>query len=268
LKINHHISMSDGPVRKAFQDAGVELQIRDNHLVKLAVCDVAEDDPEWERVQPLLKKYRTVDIPFTKFTDAELCDARHLNMMGAWHHGYPQPEQKFGYKRMTYDLTDYCERCGIGAKQISPFRMKRSPNWGRRSILQMNWVFDEFFVKPDVWKAVFAPLGIDCRPVLLSKTGQELDSAVQLEIPHFLPLLMDAKDYAFERCLICDRKKYKHVTGFFPTPDPTDLPLFKSLQYIGSGAGANRAVLVSSVLYRRIRDAALKGAEFHACAAI
>ena len=46
----------------------------------------------------------------------------------------------------------------IGAKQVSPFRMKESPNWGRRSILQMNWLFDEYFVKPEVWNAVFQPL--------------------------------------------------------------------------------------------------------------
>jgi hypothetical protein len=259
--------MSDGPVRKAFQDAGVELQINDSRIAKSAVCDVAEDDPRWEIVRSLLKKYQLVDITFTKFTDSELCSASHLRMLPSWHHGYPQPEDDFEYKQITYDLTDYCERCGIGAKQTSSFRMKKKPNWGRRSILQMNWLFDEFFVKPDVWKAIFEPLGISCRPVLLHKTGEELDSVVQLDIPHFVPLVMDSETYAFERCASCDRKKYKHVTGFFPSPQSTDFPLFRSVQYFGSGASANRAVLLSFALYRRIRDAALRGAEFYACAA-
>ena len=53
--------MSYGPVRKAFQDGGVELQIHDNNLTKIAVRDVAEDDPQWETVRHLLKKYETVD---------------------------------------------------------------------------------------------------------------------------------------------------------------------------------------------------------------
>jgi hypothetical protein len=164
LKIIHHISMSYGPVRKAFQDAGVELQIHDNNLTKIAVCDVAEDDPQWESV-------------------------RHL----------------------------------------------------------------------------FQPLGINCRRVLLHRTGQELESVLQLDIPQLVPLLMDSETYAFERCVFCDRKKYKHVTGFFPSPQASNLPLFKSVQYFGSGASASRAVLVSKALYRRIKDAALKGIEFYAC---
>jgi hypothetical protein len=257
--------MSDGPERKAFQDAGVDLQIRDNHLVRLAVCDVAEDDPQWERVQGLLKKYQLVDIAFTKFSDFELGNAKHLEMGPIWHYGYPQPEDDSGYKRISYDLTDYCEHCGIGAKQTSPFRMKKVPNWGRRSILQMNWLFDEFFVKPEAWKTVFEPLGINYRPVLLHRTGQELDSVVQLDIPQLVPLLMDSEAYSFERCMFCDRKKYKQVTGFFPAPQSTDFPLFKSVQYFGSGRSARRAVLLSNALCRRIRDAALKGAEFFAC---
>jgi hypothetical protein len=263
LKIIHHISMPYGPVRTAFQDAGIELQIFDNQLGKIASCDVAEDDPQWQKVQPLLKKYQLVDIPLTKFTDSELCNARHLAMGPSWHHGYPQPEDDFGYKRITYDLTDYCERCGIGAKQTSPFRMKKAPIWGRHSILQINWLFDEFFVKPDVWKDIFEPLGTKCRPVLLHRTGHELDSIVQLDIPHLVPLLMDKEGYGFDRCMSCDRKKYKHVTGFFPSPQATDFSLFKSAQHFGSGASARRAVLLSHALYLKIRDEALKGAEFY-----
>ena len=75
---------------------------------------------------------------------------------------------------------------------------------------------------------------------------------------------MDAKEYAFDRCLFCDRRKYRRITGFFPAPVPTDLPIFKSIQYFGSGA--NRAVLVSGSLYQSIMHAALKGAEFSSCA--
>ena len=257
--------MSDGPVRKAFRDAGVELQIDDSDLSRIAVCDVAEDDPRWERVQPLVKKYQLVDIAFTRFTDSELDHAKYLSMVPSWHHGYPQPEDHFGYRQITYDLTEHCDHCGIGARQTAPFRMKKAPNWGHRSILQMNWVFDEFFVQPDVWKAVFRPLGIGCRPVLLHRTGQELDSVVQLDIPKSVSLVMDATSHRFATCMFCDRRKYKYITGFFPSPQPTDLQLFRSVQYFGSGAGADRAVLLTGALYRRIKEASLKGAEFHAC---
>jgi hypothetical protein len=78
--------MSDGPVRKDFLDAGVELQIDDGPLARIATCDIAEDDPRWEKVRHLLKKYQLVDIPFTKFTNSELLRAKYLNMGSAWHH--------------------------------------------------------------------------------------------------------------------------------------------------------------------------------------
>lgn len=49
---------------------------------------------------------------------------------------YPQPENPVvntnasqsnpeSYKEFTYDLRDYCGRCGIGARQTNPFRLKR-----------------------------------------------------------------------------------------------------------------------------------------------
>ena len=114
--------------------------------------------------------------------------------------------------------------------------LKKSPNWGRRSILQMNWLFDEYFVKPEVWNAIFQPLGINCRRVLLHGTGQELESVLQLHIPKLVPLQMDSNAFEYERCMFCDRKKYKHVTGFFPGPQTTDFPFFKSVQYFGTGS--------------------------------
>jgi hypothetical protein len=65
----------------------------------------------------------------------------------------------------------------------------------------MNWLFDEYFVKPEVWNAVFQPLGINCRRVLLHRTGQELESVLQLDIPKLVPLQMASKAFEYERCM-------------------------------------------------------------------
>lgn len=54
--------------------------------------------------------------------------------------GYPQPEDKNGYLSATYDLADYCLRCGIGRKQSGPFRFKRAPALKNNSILQLRWI--------------------------------------------------------------------------------------------------------------------------------
>src|SRR5262249_23183770 len=108
-----------------------------------------------------------------------------LVMVPEWHHGYPQPEKDFGFLHMTYDPTSLC-RLGTGAVQMAPFRIKNEPKWGRRGILQLNWIFDEYFVRPEVWHGVFQPLGVRCRPVLLHSTGNEAASIVQLDIDTYI----------------------------------------------------------------------------------
>ena len=101
--------------------------------------------------------YTIGDRVWTEFTEAERKLAPFLEI-AAWHHGYPQPEDILGYRQALFDLSHACGICHSGAKQIAPFRMKQSPVWGRRSMLPLNWVFDEIFVEPDVYEAVFRPL--------------------------------------------------------------------------------------------------------------
>jgi hypothetical protein len=75
----------------------------------------------------------------------------------------------------------------------------------KRSILQLNWIFDEYFLARDVWTTVFEPLGIDCWPVLLHKSGEEIGSVVQLKISHHADLnLSESKTAA---CSTCGRMK-------------------------------------------------------------
>jgi hypothetical protein len=269
VKILHHISLNGTEdEKKAFQDVGADLQIFDHGLsLRTAILDITEDDPRWESVIPLIKKFRAVDIQSTKFTERELSSARYLALHPSWHHGYPQPdEDDFGYLKATYDLRDYCSACGIGKKQIAPFRMKKPPKWGRNSILQMNWVFDEYFLKPDIGESVFQSFDIGLRPVLLDKTGARIESVVQLEVPALVDLQMG--DHPYEVCPTCQRKRYPpNITGFFPAPPGMVSPLFKSSQYFGSGARSFRAVLISNELYQRIRQAEVRGIDFQACAA-
>jgi hypothetical protein len=41
--------------------------------------------------------------------------------------------------------------------------MKREPKWGHRGILQLNWVFDEFFVQVGEPASVFQAVGVEVR---------------------------------------------------------------------------------------------------------
>src|SRR5262245_53037953 len=62
--------------------------------------------------------------------------------------GYPQPERDMEYRRVVY--ADKCLRCGIFARQIAPFRLKKASRSSPSGLIQLNWVFDAFFLPPAI----------------------------------------------------------------------------------------------------------------------
>ena len=220
--------------------------------------EVDEADARWPAVNAWAAERNPVDVVRTEWTNAEIEAADWLALRPEWHHGYPQPEEGFGYLDLTYDRTDACDACGIGRRQKSPFRMKRTPKWGSRGILQLNWVFDEYFVRPDAWRDVFAQLGVASRPVL-DVAGRELDGVVQLVVDEEAPLDITRPG---EVCSTCGRVRY-------PPPNRGQLPAFaiqprghltRSEQWFGSGASSWRLIVISRELAVAIRAARLKGA--------
>ena len=70
--------------------------------------------------------------------------------------------------------------------------MKGEPRWGRRSVLQLNWVFDEYSATPEVWNAVFRPIGVESMPVL-GRRGKVLTTVVQMVIDERVPVDVDRR---------------------------------------------------------------------------
>ena len=221
--------------------------------------DVDEAHPNWSTLRLLFDKWKVSDFLTTEFTKHEMESARWLELVPDWHHGYPQPEQDFGFLGTTYDLADWCAECGIGLKQKAPFQMKGELKWGRRGILQLNWIFDEFFVTPEVWSGIFEPRGVACRPVVNVK-GAPLKTVVQLVIAEEVGIATHG--LAPERCAKCRRVKYRPVTrGFFPalTTLPTSA-IARTKEAFGSGAAAHNRVLISQELAQALTADGVRGA--------
>ncbi len=230
----------------------------------LATIDLAEDDPRWESIDFLLGGRRKLEGVAARFSEADLDAAKFLRIAGN-DSGYPQPESVSGYLAATYDLSDYCGHCGIGKKQTAPFRLKGQPALRDNSILQLNWVPDEYFVTRATWEALFKPLGIGMRTVVVNRTGLEIASVVQLEIPHVCDLTVG--DASSEECSRCNRKKYSpSFRGFLPKPIAPKTPIFKSAQSFGTGAQAFKLVIVTDALYRTIKQTGFTRVEFYPCA--
>jgi hypothetical protein len=187
------------------------------------------------------------------------------------HFGYPQPENQ-GYMEASYDTSGYCDRCGVGAVQRAPFRFKAEPKARHSHFLQLNWIFDEFFVRADVREAFERAglLGVSFLPAVHHRTGVPLSFVEQLQVHSVLSLALDTPDLQTVTCKpeneepplplpmqaslrylpdypYCGRVKYHwpkilsfRAEAFVAAPD-----VIKSSEWFGSGGSASRAVIVS-----------------------
>lgn len=269
MRLVHRIASGsiDTERRAILRRLGVEAM-----YVSGAFCafDIDESHPSWREVENLAVTWGSSDFVRTEFNRGELIEARYLAMGANWHHGYPQPENDFRYLEKTYGPECGCMTCEVGKRQHAPFRMKREPKWGGRHILQLNWVFDEFFVFPQVWQDVFKPFGIACLPVLDSKSGRHLKTVVQLVISEVAdsPLALDEK-YPSETCRSCGQRKYVPIThGFFPAfLNGQSPPVVRSQEYFGNGGSAWRAIIVSAAMYQAMSEHMISGTTFTPMAA-
>lgn len=258
MRVVHRVSISSSPeVSTELADLGVPVE-----STGFVTFEVDETHPRWPELRAWIDRRSAPDAVFTMFSDGELAAAPWLELVPDWHHGYPQPdEDSFGYLLVTYDLTDYCATCGVGLRQIAPFQMKGEPKWGRRGILQLNWVFDVFFVTPKVWSTVFEPLGVRRRPVV-TPWGDELETVVQLVVECEADIATEGLEG--ETCGSCGRTKYLPVLrGPFPAlvNEPAS-PLVKTRQWFGSGASARRRVLVPQEARQAMEAEEVRGASF------
>ncbi len=267
MEIVHHfgIKLSCDDERQEFVDIGIDLELgaRVPSGNIITSFEIGEHDPQWIEARRLAAKFQITETVRTQFVQSEIDAAKVMCILASSHRGYPEPSEKHGFLAATFDLSDYCSKCGIGRRQIRPFRIKSVPVL-KRSIMQLNWIFDEYFVAREVRTAVFEPLGIDYWPVVLDRTGDEINSVVQLKISHHADLNLDEANAI--ACSTCGRTKTKmDLRGFCPEPVSIPAPIFKSTQYFGSDGAAFNTVLISSFLYKEIKKNSLRGVEFYPC---
>ncbi|GIV18936.1 MAG: hypothetical protein KatS3mg023_0687 [Armatimonadota bacterium] len=223
--------------------------------------DIADDHPQFEQLIEKLLQWGDLESgrAYAEFDPEELDSAQYLNL-NMIEHGYPQPEDDFAYIKITYDLSDYCEECGIGRKQKAPFRLAGEPRC-RAEIFTVLWEHDPVFVRPRVWEAVFAPRGFRCLPVL-NRRGQELQSVVQVVIEEEVGL--DTTGLYGRQCWECGRLKFmlrpEREERFvrYKLPVLVEKPvsgLAYTREWFGWGHGAHKLVVVSQEIYRALKEA-------------
>lgn len=213
------------------------------------------EEETYNKVKDQIIKWRgSGGIRYPEFTKKEKEEALLLVKNGHYEQGYPMPDMDFGYRELTYDLSNYCPTCGIGFKQKDAFRLKSVPPAGKKQIFGVGWVFDEYFVEKKVYEEIFKPLGIKCREVLKYKKDTPFEETVQLVLEETQEKL-NLESYPTETCTSCGKIKYQAMPqGFYPMYKNIIAPIFKSYEYFGSGGSAFKRTFVT----KELRDLLVK----------
>ena len=209
-------------------------------------------------------KWDVLDTLGFEFTKKEVLSSDYC-VIDRWNlFGYPMPDNDGSYLYKTYDTKEMCRECGVGLEQKDDFRVKKVPKypfWG------LGWIFDEFFVRIDLYEKIFKPLGIGCRPLRKYKDDSIIDSYVQLVIP-VIDESLDLSLYDPQTCAKCGVTKYDaKVHGFYPLHHHPLPYIYKSKEFFGDGFSANRKIFVSALVRdKMIENGMLKYRDFVPCA--
>jgi hypothetical protein len=274
-------------LERKLQDIGCPYRVEGKTPPFTIVAWLSDDDPRSTGLMEFANTHGIVLTSGLYYTEEEIAAAEWV-VVEVGEFQYPQPED--AYLSQTYDLSDYCRRCGQGLVQSHPFRLKREFSQRQARFLGLHWVLDEVFVRPEV-KRTFERAqvsGVTYAEVIHHKTGQPLQNVYQMKINEIAPpgLITDqlfrvscrANNEEFwegpaglsrEGSIVpyCGRVKYHYprTRPFqFRSNALADLPDFaKSGEYHGSGAAAFRLIMARARVLSIVRSAGLKGLGAH-----
>lgn len=266
MNVMHRISLnSDKRFVQLLKDCGFPVQ----HGTYSAF-EIGENDPRWNTVEALCRKFPSElgDFQYyTDFTKEELETAEYYVMLSEWHFGYPQPEDGFAYEHTTYKADSGCRECGVGLVQAQSFSVRKQPAWRAKSIAQLNWVFDEFFVSSMLKRQLMERnLPIQFMDVLKYPKGTPFDDMFQIVIDRKVDIDSSLLIGAASTCPVCGRMKYPGQTrGFFPEPEEKDFLIARTGLFFGSGHAAHNYILISKEMYTIFKELKVKGVSYVPC---
>ncbi|MBP6004773.1 MAG: hypothetical protein KA746_15185 [Pyrinomonadaceae bacterium] len=212
---------------------------------------VRVDSAQFELINEILMSYHPVHALGAEFDRIDLDRANWLGLTALAPFGYPQPQETFDFVDV-YDTLHRCLKCGMNrGGQKSPFRIKSDKT--RFQAFQLGWIFDEIFVKRELYEEVFLPLGIKFLPVVIHRSGEMSELVVQLDLP-MSSWLFDMSGMRFELCSQCGQKKYVVLPLDFLPPLKGEPPnqIFRGQEYFGSDASANRRIYLTQDLRQEL----------------
>ncbi|MBR5932585.1 MAG: hypothetical protein IK002_01220 [Treponema sp.] len=260
MNIIHRLSFNDKKIDSLFGEICIKPKGGIVHYF-----DIGENDKKWPIVKKILMQNKTsiIDNQYkTSFTKKELSQSKNFVMEPMCHLLYPEPQIDFGYEKTTYDSTQACSFCGQGMKRQDLFSIKKEPAWGNKDIIQLNWVFDEFFVTEKLKELLMREFKVNFLPVKIFGKDAYCKNMFNLEIKSIVTI-EDVSYLNFEKCPVCGKIKYAMChNNYFPKISKMDSFIAWTAEYFGSGHSAFRQVIINRNLYDFFIQNNIKGVNF------
>ena len=238
-----------------------------------------EDNPRFAELKKAVQAFYIKPQVGTLYDKADEAQAKWF-IASTGEYQYPQPEDS--YMEATFDLSQYCSSCGIGKVQNAPYRLKSEPKQQNRQFWGLHWEYEPVFVRTDAKNILEREKiqGVKFSQPVLHRNDIPIQDFYQLHIdttlnPGFNPYntnRITCKINNEENCNLnsdincCGRIKFHHPRRggylFEPTTFHANHDIAMSHEYFGSGASANRLVIVSKRLKEIIDKHRLKGLGF------
>ena len=96
-----------------------------------------EEEKLSENVYSLLKEWRVMLAKGVEFSKKEILQSEYCIIDRCNSFGYPKPDGDFGYRELTYLMTNYCETCGISKTQKDAFRISKI---SKAKLWSLEWI--------------------------------------------------------------------------------------------------------------------------------
>ncbi|MFK8288386.1 hypothetical protein ACI76W_03920 [Capnocytophaga canimorsus] len=215
------------------------------------------------------------------FSEEERSKASHLYVFANFYLGYAQPDTQkevddfpypfdvYPYYKGVFEIVNTDENYGVlKGRQIGNYKLKNEPKWGKNTIGSIHYAEDSLFVPLQIYKDVFAPLGILSKSVLNYTTQKPLSDVVQL-LPQGIsksPLQLSEKyirltehieKWGITKFVLRDDMTYPVFLENNNTED-----FFYTQEYFGGGSFTKRGMIISQKLYQVLKKNKIKGLNY------
>lgn len=261
--MNTNVVDYNGHIRKFLTDHNIKFSSE-----ILLVFEIADSDPLFEEVSKFMLNYDINPQIRLEYSKKELTEARYLHIWLRRYSGYPQPEVidiKDSYINYTFEITNFCTKCGSGLVQNDSFYLKKAFNIEKLRFGGVYWVYDTFFITTELRDLLIKEkfTGIEFVPVKNIRTKQIVDNIVQLKINEIFPAKLKYDIEKIIDCKQCGQKRdvMKMDSEVVTSKDvlkDLDKDFYLSQEFHGDGFLCCKSVLISNRVYKFLIDNKIK----------